>query len=235
MKVPIGTKIYLKFGKRIAIPVNPEEITIAYPSINKTYEVLGVGEIVVPRKPGLQEISWEGFFPGSNWDPYTSEFTSPQSLVKTLTNAKKNKRNGRLIITRSELFDTNIRCIVEEFETRDKGGEPGDIYYSLKLKEYRPYSAQTVAIIQPQQQAQTNEQATAVAEEQRPVETPVLRVGATVIANGKYWNDEYGGRPFGTANNLMTQVTRITNVGGNYPIHIGHYGWLQESQLQIVG
>lgn len=238
MKVPIGTKIYLKFGSRITIPVNPEEITIAYPSVNKTYEVLGVGEIVVPKKPGLQEVSWEGYLPNSNYDVFTQDYSSPQSIVKALTRAKKNRRNGRLIITRSGLFDTNLRCIIEEFETRDKGGEPNDIYYSITLKEYRSYSPQTITLIQQQQaaQPQTNDQAAAVAEEQRSVEQPTLRVGAPVIANGKYWNDEFGGKPFGTANNLSTTVTRISNIKGNtHPIHIGHYGWLQESQLQILG
>ena len=48
--------IYLDFGNRMKIPVNPEEIEIKYPSNNKEYEVLGVGQIVVPRKPGLKEV-----------------------------------------------------------------------------------------------------------------------------------------------------------------------------------
>ena len=59
----------------------------------------------------------------------------------------KNQQKIRLIITRNELFDTNLRCIVSEFEITDKGGEPGDIYYSIKLREYRDYSPRTVSII----------------------------------------------------------------------------------------
>lgn len=234
MRVPNGTNIYLKFGRRIRIPVNPEEIKITHPSNNKTYEVLDVGEIVVPMSPGLQEVSWDSFFPSSFDDPYTIGGTSPRAIVKALEKAKTNRTPGRLVITRSELFDTNLRCIIEDFDLIDKGGEPGDMYYSITLKEYRDYSPQTVTIVQ--QQAATTEAATAeaVAEEPRAVDTPVLRVGAQVVANGKYWYDSYGSKPFGTANNISTTVTRIVS-GNPYPVHIGHYGWLSEDQLQIVG
>ena len=63
MKVPNGTDIYLKFGSRIKIPVNPEEISITYPSKNQTYEILNSGEVVVPMPPGLTEVSFSSFIP----------------------------------------------------------------------------------------------------------------------------------------------------------------------------
>ena len=73
-----------------------------------------------------------------------------------------------------------------------------------------------------------------VNETARAVETPVLRVGAPVIVNGEYCYDSYGARPHGTASDLNTEVTRIVS-GNPYPVHVGHYGWVRESQLQIVG
>ena len=66
------------------------------------------------------------------------------------------------------------------------------------------------------------------------METPVLRVGATVVVNGEYCYDSYGGKPHGIANNISTTVTRIVT-GNPYPVHVGSYGWVQESQLQITG
>lgn len=233
-KVKSGTAIYLQFSSgKFKIPVNPEEIKIKYPTDNKDYDVLGIGQIVVQRKPALKEVSWESFFPDDNSDPYVnSGAKDPESYVKKIEAAMKKKQTVRLIITRSDLFDTNIRCIIDEFELQDKGGEPSDIYYSITLREYRSYAPQTVQIVTtpaPEQPA-----AEVTTETDRPVETPVLRVGATVIANGKYWYDSYGSKPFGTANNLSTTVTRIVS-GNPYPVHIGHYGWLSESQLQITG
>ena len=195
--------------------------------------MLGKGEIVVPRKPSLQIVSWESFFPSSYDDPYVnSGAKSPKDYERYFSDALKKKTKCRLIISRSGLYDTNIRCIVSDFKTTDKGGEPGDMYYEVELMEYRDYEPETVSIVTTSEQQDTPAEAST--ETERPVETPVLRVGAAVIANGKYWYDSYGSKPFGTANNLTTTVTRIVS-GNPYPVHIGAYGWLQESQLQIVG
>lgn len=54
--------IYVVFGgRKVKIPVNPEEIEIKCPTDHKTYDVIGLGEIVVPRRPSLREVSWESF------------------------------------------------------------------------------------------------------------------------------------------------------------------------------
>ena len=243
MKVPIGTNIYLKFGKKIKIPVNPSEIEIKRPSKNKTFEVLDKGEIVVPMPAGLTEVSWESFFTEDTYTPYVNGGSSPRSIIKALEKAKKNRTKGRLIINRSDLFDTNMTCIIEDFTTKDKGGEPNDIYYSIILKEYRNYAPETVAIAEPispspgatentSAAASETQQVTAVVD--RPVETPVMRVGAIVISNGTYCNDSYGSKPHGTANNIQTTVNRIV-AGRAFPILIGSYGWITEAQLQVIG
>ena len=72
-KLKIGCSIYLAFaGKKVKLPVNPEEIEIKNPPDHKTYDVIGVGEIVVPRKPSLKEVSWESFFPGDRQAVYVN-------------------------------------------------------------------------------------------------------------------------------------------------------------------
>ena len=72
-RVNPSAKIYLKFGsQKVLLPVNPEEISISYPTDNKDYDVIGTGQVVVQRKPALQEVSWEGFFPASSSDPYVN-------------------------------------------------------------------------------------------------------------------------------------------------------------------
>lgn len=228
MRVPIGTDIYLKFGRKIKIPVNPDEINITHPSINKTFQVLDKGEIVVPMPPGLSEVSFKSFV-SNNDEPFTDGSITSKTFVKTLKRAKDNRTKGRLIITRSGLFDTNIRCIIEDFDVIDKGGEPDDIYYSIKLKEYRDYSAQSVTFVN--QTEDNTAQATATAE--RPIETPVLRVGAQVIVNGPLCYDSAGNPPWVAASGLSATVMRI-ETGQLYPIYVGS-GWVQESELQIVG
>lgn len=231
-KLKNTVSIYLKFGKKLKIPVNPEKIEIKYPTDHKEYDVLGLGKIVIPKKPGLKEISWECFFPSGKSEAYVnSGAKSPESYVKSMEKAMKSKQIGRIIITRSELYDTNMRCIISDFKTIDKGGETGDIYYSIALQEYRNYGPKTLSIITT---SEAEQKAEVAAEEERPVETRSLRVGAPVVVNGKYWYSSYGNKPFGTANNLSTTVTRIVE-GSPYPICVGSYGWVQENQLQIMG
>ena len=152
--------------------------------------------------------------------------------MKLFRNAWEKKQKCRLIIARSGLYDTNMRCIISDFETTDKGGEPKDVYYSVEFTEYRDYGPKNISAIIAS--AASSEPVQISAEKEREVETPVLRVGAPVIVNGAYCYDSYGSKPHGTANNLRTTVTRIVT-GNPCPIHVGSYGWVQEGQLQIVG
>ena len=72
-KLKSGCSIYLIFaGKKIKLPVNPEEIDVKCPTDHKTYDIIGVGEIVVPGKPSLKEVSWESFFPGDRQAAYVN-------------------------------------------------------------------------------------------------------------------------------------------------------------------
>lgn len=176
-RIENGCSIYLKFGSRkVKIPVNPEELEIQYPTDHKTYTVLGQGEIVVPRKPSLRTISWGIFFPGRRRAYVNSKAKEPEDYEQYFSEALKKKTKCRLIISRSGLYDTNMRCIVSEFKTIDKGGEPGDMYYSIELTEYRDYSPETLVIAST---GQGNTEAAASSESERPVETPSLRVGAS--------------------------------------------------------
>ncbi|NBH72208.1 hypothetical protein D3Z51_09275 [Clostridiaceae bacterium] len=237
MGVPNSCSIYVVFGKKKAkIPVNPEELSIKMPTDHKTYEVLGAGQVVVQKKPSLKEVSWEGFFPGDTGAPYVnSRAKPPEYYVKQFEKALKDRQKCRLIISRSGLYDTNMRCIVSSFEVKDRGGEPDDIYYSIELLEYRQHSPEVVAVVADAPAATPGSIGIQGSQESpRPVEEPVMRVGAAVVVNGAYCNDSYGSKPHGHADNIATTVRRIVS-GNPYPILVGHYGWVQEGQLQITG
>ncbi len=89
-----GCSMYVVFGRKKAkIPVNPEEVEVQYPTDHKTYDVLGIGQIVVPRKPSLKAVSWEGFFPGDLDAAYVnSGACSPGWYVKQFEKAMKKKQ-----------------------------------------------------------------------------------------------------------------------------------------------
>lgn len=221
------------------MPVNPNEFSITHPSTNTKYNVLGIGEIIIPREPGLRIITWESWFPGSDDSPYVltaGNFRDPEFLVDMFNGYKESQETTRLIVNRYDdqgiTFDTNIQVTVEDFEIIEKGGEPSDIYYNVTLSEYRPYNAQVVAIVP----TSTNT-ATAATTTQRATDTGALSVGDSVKASGTYYYDSYGASPTGKANNLTTTITRIVSSpksGQSYPYHIGHYGWLTKGQLTKI-
>ena len=229
-------------GDTIEFPVNPKEYSISYPSDNKTYNVLDIGEIVVPRLPSLMEVSWESYFPGDSDDPliYGHDWTDPEDYVEAIIDARDNQEICDLVISRydargSKMFDTNISAVIDSFETTEKGGEAGDVYYKIKFKEYRDFAPLKASL--PQNNAQGTD-TIKIDDEQRPLSaTPELRVGATVIANGTYFSSSYGDKPTGTANNLSTTVSRIIpDASRPYPILIGgSRGWIKADQLQVTG
>ncbi len=228
-------------GDTIEFPVNPKEYTISYPADHKTYDILDIGEIIVPRLPSLMEVSWDSYFPGNDNDPliYGHDWMEPGDYVEAIKDAMDNQEICDLVISRydaggSRMYDTNISAVIAEFETTEKGGEAGDVYYKIKFKEYRNYAPIKIPM---SDNKNTNNSATDE-ESQRAVSPALeLRVGAAVIANGTYYSSSYGDKPTGTANNLSTVVSRIIpDASRPYPILIGgSRGWIKADQLQVTG
>lgn len=228
-------------GDTIEFPVNPKEYTISYPADHKTYDILDIGEIIVPRLPSLMEVSWDSYFPGNSDDPliYGHDWMEPGDYVEAIKDAMDNQEICDLVISRynaggSRMYDTNISAVIADFETTEKGGEAGDVYYKIKFKEYRNYTPIQIPL-----QNNNNTDSASNSENTQRGASPALelRVGATVIANGTYYSSSYGDKPTGTANNLSTVVSRIIpDASRPYPILIGgSRGWIKADQLQVTG
>ena len=227
-------------GDTIEFPVNPKEYTIAYPTNHKTYNILDIGEVIVPRLPSLMEVSWESYFPGNSNDPFIigHEWREPAEYVELIEEARNHKEICDLVISRRDavggrMYDTNISAVITAFSTTERGGESGDVYYKIAFKEYRHFGPKKVTL----PQSEDGQPAEIQTQEDRPVTTPELRVGAAVIANGIYFSSSYGDKPTGNANNLQTTVSRIIpDASRPYPVLIGgNRGWIKADQLQVTG
>lgn len=140
----------LSFGSTVIhIPVLPEKLTVKSPGKNETATVLELGEINRIRQRGLREVSWESHFPAHN-APYVTgwEGLSPVDYVREIEDARDTRESGRFSITGTDL-NINMAVAVEDFSYEERGGEVGDIYYSLALKEWKDYSAVTVSLPAP--------------------------------------------------------------------------------------
>lgn len=150
-------------GSEIPIPVLPDEITVSSPGKNEKTTVLGLGEIIIARKKGLISVEWESFFPANDAPYVTGDLIDPADAIQSIQRARNKEKPIRLLLIGTDL-DINTSMLVDDFEYKEKGGEVGDFYYSIKLTEYVDYSPSRITLPSP-------EEPTAVAQKQEPART----------------------------------------------------------------
>jgi nucleoid-associated protein YgaU len=123
--------------EKIRLPVNPESITISSPFGFEDINVSRLGEITVIGERELKEYSFESFLP-RDYNPTYCEYTNipkPWDVVNRIERWRDSRKPCRLIVTGTPI---NTPVTIREFEYEpDKAGNPGDIYFSITLKEYR--------------------------------------------------------------------------------------------------
>lgn len=153
--------IYLSFNNQeegFRIPVNPESIEIKEGAQGKTYDIVGsgdqAGEINVIKSKKLLDISFSSIFPASHYPFVVAPLLEPMRYVNFIKGWMRAKRPirfiyaGRVYNLADNKADINIAASIESFTWKEVAGSPGDIEYSLELKEYRFYSALKAEIAQ---------------------------------------------------------------------------------------
>ncbi|MBN1037891.1 LysM peptidoglycan-binding domain-containing protein [Clostridium botulinum] len=130
------------------LPVLPQEIEISDSGDNKTHNVINLGEVNVINIPKLTKISFKSYFPRNN-GPYVNDkhFFRPHEYMRRLNEWRQNAEKVRFIFIGSE-FEINDLFSIENLKFTEKGGEVGDIYYSIELKRYKPYYANRAVVIE---------------------------------------------------------------------------------------
>jgi len=126
-------------GKEIIIPVLPSKLKVTSAGDNDTDTVLGLGEVLILRQKRLRTVSWDSFFPAHSAPYAPRTITPPLELVRAIQAARDALQPVRLLITGTDL-DINIRMGIESFDYEERSGELGDLYYSIKLSEWKDYS-----------------------------------------------------------------------------------------------
>lgn len=222
------TKVWLKTKAGLFLfPINPPKLELTRSVPQDKFQIIGKGEITIPKKPNLRTIKWDSFLPGDS-TPYLGIAQSPTEFVDIINGLMESGEVCELIIKRKTGGDTNLNVVVNAFSPSDNGGTPNDVDYSIEFTEWRDYSPTIIDITVKDKKAKGKKQ------KQRKAEA-VITVGAKVVANGKYYYDSYGSEPHGTANNLSTYIKRIVP-GRAYPVLIGNnLGWIKEANLQVKG
>ncbi len=128
--------IVLRQDRIFRFPVLPEKVVIANGSSNEGVKICGIGEVTVIEASSPIMIQFASFFPrkyfsGCNY----KRLPRPKSAVNTILEMKESKKPVRLTITGG--MGVSKFFTIESFETYEQGGDPGTIYFDIKLKEYR--------------------------------------------------------------------------------------------------
>lgn len=148
---------FTRNGEVVRLPHNPEKLPETRSASNGEYNVLGLGPVMVPRTPNLKELTVSGYFPGTLSSSLTSLLTyrPPEYYINFFTSAMNDRepilytpvRINELGVPFS-LSDPGYYVLVTDFKTEERGGETGDFYYDLTLKEWRDYAPNRVQIVQ---------------------------------------------------------------------------------------
>ena len=124
-------------AERLRLPVNPESVRVTSPHSYNDVKVSKLGEYTVPGDPELKTFEFSSFFP-SEYNPAYCEYTDipePWEAIQKIEKWRESRKPCRLTITGTLInYDVTIRDIEYDVE---KAGSPGDVYYTLTLKEFK--------------------------------------------------------------------------------------------------
>lgn len=222
-------------GRVIQLPITPEDLEISYPGSNTTTNIIKLGEVNLLRTRKLATLTIKSWFPDENWYPgirTSGGFKKSDFYVKFFERIRDERKPCLFMVYGLKI---SMYVSIESFTTTRKGGEHEDLYYTLSLKEYRPFSVREL----PKPVETDEEETMEVLDKKTPILTPSeITIGTTVIVNGTLHRDSYGSNPGKTLNNY-TGAVNLMNKKGTHPYHIvspsgGWLGWVNKDSLSIA-
>lgn len=137
-----------KDGIVYQLPVNPEEMEVSTVQGNEKYDILKLGQIVVPTQMELTEYSFSAEFPHDT-QPYvetSGNFKDADFYLNLFKSWRKSLEPVRFIASNGIGDDINSLVLIEKLTITEKAGEEGDKYISFNLLEYREYGKKLAVV-----------------------------------------------------------------------------------------
>lgn len=135
----MAVEFWLISGKiRLRLPVNPEVNSYSSPFGYDDTEVEGLGEVTTIKRRGLQEFPISTFWPEKYNPVYCSYngFASPKSFLYLINKWRNARQPIQYVVTGAG--GVNLSVTIRDFQIEaERAGSPGDVYFTLVLKEYR--------------------------------------------------------------------------------------------------
>lgn len=224
----------------IQLPMNPQEITVSYAGDNTTYNLISLGEVIIPRNPKLATVELSSFFPRNSFiDGTVSDaWYKPEFYVEFFTQLQKRKTIFDFIINRYDseehMFDTSFKAVLNDFEITDKGGESGDVYFKITVSEYRDTAPKQVELITEDEQSDTTYLAQI---KQREIANDEIVAGDMVSVSGPvYETDDAPIAAYSTSRRVVSDFRAVVQrvlppslIPEYNRVYITGLGWVQKT------
>ncbi|PLT45488.1 Phage-like element PBSX protein xkdP [Paenibacillus pasadenensis] len=132
-------------GKRLRLPVNPAVLSVKLSQGYQDLSIVALGERTVFGEAGLSEFAISSFFPRDYHPGYCEhmEFEPPWSCVQLVEGWMRARKPVTFDITGTTV--EGVPTTIRSFSYEERAGSPGDLYYELALKQYRPVQAEPAA------------------------------------------------------------------------------------------
>lgn len=125
---------YNNLSEKIIIPVNPPKISVSDGGVDyKDIDIIKGGERTVIGDDKLSSVSFSSFFPARYDSSYCNSRIDPAEAVRSIIRWRASGQPVKLLITG---LNINMYATIRSFNFEERGGEPGDIYYDLSLKQF---------------------------------------------------------------------------------------------------
>ena len=127
----------------MGLPILPEDLKEVFQLDNKKYDTFGAGERVLPGMEKLHTWTISSYFPADGKIP-PSEYRRYYTGLVHKEDGSLPKPVDLSVIRYGEdgtdMLPVCASVLFESIEWEDRKSEPGDIYYTFKLIEYKPFS-----------------------------------------------------------------------------------------------
>ena len=127
---------YNNGAEKLRFPVPPPVINVSSPFSNTDIDIVNGKEFTIIGDRQLKEFSFASFLPRDYNSTYCDyvDIPDPYKFVNWIERWRNSKRPLRFIVTGTNI---NVAVTIRDFPyDLERAGEPGDIYFSIVLKEY---------------------------------------------------------------------------------------------------
>lgn len=129
------------------LPILPENLKEVFQMDNEKYDIVGLGERVNSGKEKLHTWTLSAYFPSDSDIPPTKYREYYTGLVHKEDNSLPEPIDFdvvRLNEDGTDMIPISATVLFESIEWEDRKGEPGDLYYTFKLIEYKDFDKKKV-------------------------------------------------------------------------------------------